>query len=398
MNTAKRLSILATATAAAALAIPSWAQAPAGAAANVHGHVNNAAGQTLTSGNVEFTKDRAEPKNAKMLNTVPIDGSGNYTATGVAPGNYVVYVVQDGKFVDRQEVDLKAGDDKTLDFDMTREAYMKNLSEEERKNIEEFKKKNAEATSANKVIANLNATLKAVREDLHSSTPNYDKDVADMKSATDAKPEEGVLWMTYGDALTAQGDHLTAEDRKSGKVAQSDPAVTKAYSDAVDAYKKGIDLNAASKKPSPADQAVAWNQMGSALAKQGKTQEASTAYETAGKLVPANAGMYYGNEAAVLYNASQTNSALGEAAVAAADKAIAADPKRADSYYIKGQILLQKATLDPKTQKIVPPAGCVEAYQKYLEVAPDGKYAPAVKEVLASLGQKVDTRYNARKK
>ena len=36
-------------------------------------------------------------------------------------------------------------------------------------------------------------------------------------------------------------------------------------------------------------------------------------------------------------------------AAAAADKAIAADPKRADAYYIKGQALIPKATVDAKT-------------------------------------------------
>jgi hypothetical protein len=40
----------------------------------------------------------------------------------------------------------------------------------------------------------------------------------------------------------------------------------------------------------------------------------------------------------------------------------------------------------------------VDAYQKYLQLAPDGAHAPAVKEVLASLGEKVDTSYKAGRK
>ena len=46
----------------------------------------------------------------------------------------------------------------------------------------------------------------------------------------------------------------------------------------------------------------------------------------------------------------------------------------------------------------MPPPGCVDAYQKYLELAPDGPQAPAVKEVLTSLGQKVETKYKASSK
>jgi len=87
-----------------------------------------------------------------------------------------------------------------------------------------------------------------------------------------------------------------------------------------------------------------------------------------------------------------------DGALSAADKAIAADPNRPDPYFIKGQVLIAKTTLDPKTQKLVAPPGCVEAYQKYLELAPDGSQAATVKEVLASLGEKVDTSYKATKK
>ena len=83
-----------------------------------------------------------------------------------------------------------------------------------------------------------------------------------------------------------------------------------------------------------------------------------------------------------------------DGALVGANKAIAADPNQAMPYYIKGQELLQKATVDTKGQ-IVPPVGCVDAYQKYLQLAPDGPYAPAVKDVLTQMGQKIETRYKA---
>jgi tetratricopeptide (TPR) repeat protein len=209
----------------------------------------------------------------------------------------------------------------------------------------------------------------------------------------DAKPDEGLLWITYGDTLQGGGDHLVAQDRVDKKPWQTDDAVMKQYNDAADAYKKGADLLAASKKPNPGDQAIAYNQLGNVLAKAGKTPEASAAFENAVKLAPANAGMYYANEAAVLFNAGQSDAAL-----AAAEKAIAADPNRPDPYFIKGQVLIAKSSFDQKTQKIIPPAGTVDAYQKYLELAPDGKNAQSVKEVLASLGEKIDTKYSAKKK
>ena len=228
--------------------------------ATVHGHVQNAAAQAITTGDVKFTKDRGPLKDAKFTAVAPIGASGDYAAKDIPPGDYVVYVVQAGdKPIDRQQIVLKAGDDKTLDFDMTREEYLKQMTPEERKAIEDFKKKTAEASAANKVVANLNATLKTVREDLNAASKNKDdvsKDVDSMKSATDAKPDEGLLWVSYGDTLQAQGDHLAKADRDAHKAPSTDDAVMQEYSQAADAYKKGIDLDAASKKPNPVTQAA----------------------------------------------------------------------------------------------------------------------------------------------
>lgn len=74
-----------------------------------------------------------------------------------------------------------------------------------------------------------------------------------------------------------------------------------------------------------------------------------------------------------------------DAQVAAADEVIKADPTVAIAYYLKGSGLVGKATVDPKTNKLVAPPGCQEAYQKYLELAPTGQYAPDVKSILTSL-------------
>ena len=54
--------------------------------------------------------------------------------------------------------------------------------------------------------------------------------------------------------------------------------------------------------------------------------------------------------------------------------------------------------MDPKTNKLVAPPGCMEAYQKYLQLAPDGPYAGEVKGILAGFNQTVDTTYKAPKK
>ena len=108
---------------------------------------------------------------------------------------------------------------------------------------------------------------------------------------------------------------------------------------------------------------------------------------------PPRPSFYYKNES-VIY--SQVGNR--DAQAAAADKAIQADPKDPLPYYLKGQALIAKASVDPKTQRIVLPPGCGEAYQKYLELDPTGPYSADVKGILDSAGQKISSSYKATKK
>jgi tetratricopeptide (TPR) repeat protein len=374
---------------------PALAQKPG---ATVHGHVTNPAGQNFTPGDVKFTTDQTVAyKDAKFVATAPIDNNGDYKATGVTPGDYFVYFVQGDKVVDRVEQKVKAEDtDLTLNDDMTRAEYIKAMTPEQQKALEEYKKKNSEVVSANQVISKLNATLKTVRADLAAAAPNKDdvsKDVASMKEAVGAKADVGLLWLTYGDTLLAQGKHLADADKKAGKAPTTDDAVKQEFSDAVDAYKKAVALDSAEAKPNVAGLAADYNQLGNALISQGKTDDAIAAFGNAAKTDPTKAGIYYKNAAAVLYNAGQMDGALD-----AANKAIAADPNQADAYFIKGQALVTKSAVDPKTNKLTAPDGCVEAYQKFLQIAPNDPKVPQVKAVLASLGETIDTNYRAPKK
>jgi predicted Zn-dependent protease len=362
------------------------------APASIHGHVNNAAGQALNKGEVRLSTDRsADPKTRKYQYTFPLDQNGDYKGTGIAPGNYIGFVFQDDKSLDFIEsVVFAAGEDKAVNFDMSRAEYISKMTPEERKMLEEYKKKNAEVVAANSKIQNLNALLTQARTDTKAG--NFDAAITAMQQATTTKPDEGILWITLGDAQLGSAD-AAAKAAKAASTSPSDPAIVQKYNDAITSYKKGIDLNAASKKPSPEVAGAAYNQLGQAEAKAGNAKDASDAYEAAAKAMPANAGMYYFNEAAILYNAGK----LPEAN-AAADKAIAADPKKADAYYIKGQALIPQATVDPKTQKVVAPPGCVEAYQEYLELAPDGPHAADVKGILQGIGAQIKSSYKAGKK
>jgi Tetratricopeptide repeat len=363
--------------------------------ATIHGHVNNPANQSVTSGNVQLTTDKnPNTPNRKFEYVFPLDDSGNYKGADVKPGNYVAVVMQGPKTVDFISIAVAAGEDKTLDFDMTRKEYLDKMSPADREALEEYKKNSAATTAANAKIENLNALLKQARADTKSGS--FDTAIKAMTDATAAKPDEPVLWETLGDAQLGLAD-AAAKAAKTAKA--TDASLPDKYGAAIASYQKAVTLNAALAKPDPKITATADNQLGQALGKlalngqPGKVKDAAAAYEAAATADPTTAGMYYFNEAATLFNAGD-----GEDAAAAADKAIAADPTRAQAYYIKGQALIQKASVDEKTQKVTVPPGCVEAYQKYLELAPDGPQAEEVKSILTGIGQPIKSTYKAGKK
>lgn len=335
----------------------------------VKGHVNNEIGQPVSGLVVEFSTDAGK----SFKYTANTDANGDYTVS-VAPGEYVV-VVADPKVADKTKnmVDelpsLKVGTAPlTQDFDMTRKEFMDKITPERRKQIEEAKKNNAAALAANSQVKNLNASLAKARADIAAG--NFQPAIDAMTQAVAAKPDEAVLVYTLG---------------------QAQLGATK-YDDAITSFKKAIELGTNAKKPQPEVIGASYNDLAKAQAKGGKVDDAVASYEAATKIDPPHTELYAMNETVTLTQANKP-----DLAAAAADRVIAANPKRADAYYLKAQALVQKATVD-KSGKIVLPPGCEEAYQKYLEIAPTGPHAAEVKEVLASAGETVHSSYKAGKK
>jgi tetratricopeptide (TPR) repeat protein len=350
-----------------ALFTPAFAQEPTG---KIHGHIQDPAGVAVTDGIVTLSTDGG--KTAKY--TFKADSTGDYKGDDIAPGTYTESLrkpdTPPDKVLDQfPEVKITAGADTAQDFDLSRPEYLSKLSPEQRKQLQDLKSKNSEAMKENSVIKNLNSDLKEARDD--NKAKNYAAAETLMQKDTAAKPDAAVLWLELGVAQAGQ----------------------KKNSDAETSLKKTVELDSASKKPNPDIEAAANNSLGEVLANEGKVPDAQAAYEAAAKINPSQAAMYYGNEAIVMSRAGQT-----DGVVAAADKAIAADPTKPIPYYLKGQALVSKATVDSKTGKIQAPPGCVEAYQKYLELDPDGPFSNEVKGVLQGMGETIKSSYHAPKK
>ena len=88
------------------------------------------------------------------------------------------------------------------------------------------------------------------------------------------------------------------------------------------------------------------------------------------------------------------NSGQSEAAGQAFKKAIELTPTYADAYYQYGITLIGQAKIDSATGKVTPVPGTAEAFQKYLELAPNGPSAGPAKDMLASLGASVEMKYS----
>jgi tetratricopeptide (TPR) repeat protein len=369
------------------VAAPTPAVAPG--TASIHGHVTSPLGQAITEGEVRLSTDRdTNATSRKWDYTFPLDAGGDYRGTGIKPGNYLGVVLQNNNTVDFMPAQLAAGEDKTVDFDMSRKEYIDKMSPAERNKMEQTRKANAEIMAKNAKIENLNALLRQARAD--TAAGNYASAIKAMTDATVAKPDEALLWDTLGDAQL--GEAVAASN--AAKAAKTtDASVPDKLAAAVTSYQKALTLNAAAAKPSPDAAAVVNNQLGQALGRLGKTQDASDAYDAAAKADPKNAGKYYFNEAVTLYIAGLTTGKV-DGIAEAADKAIAADPTRAEAYYLKTQGLAPLITQTPDGKFVAPP-GLVEACNKYLQLAPTGVHAADMKGLIAGLQEQVQTNYKA---
>jgi len=274
--------------------------------------------------------------------------NGEYQSVGFTPGTYDATLTRNGQVLDTVGgIPMSAGEVREVNFDLRKTMAKSGITEEQLKKQQEGQKQNEK-------IKGLNAKLAEVR-DLEKAG-NYDQAVTILQEAATSEPTKDLLWAYLGDAYRG----------------------AKKYPEAIEAYQKALAINATS--------GAYHNGLADAYAKSGQTDKAVAEYAAAAQAEPANAATYYFNEGAIF-----TNSGKVDEAIIAFEKTIQADPNRADAYYWKGVNMIGKATL--KGDKMVAPDGTSEAFNKYLELDPNGKYADASKQMLASIGSSVQTTF-----
>jgi tetratricopeptide (TPR) repeat protein len=203
------------------------------------------------------------------------------------------------------------------------------------------------------------------------------------QSALVAKAQAALDAKQWPDAEAALKQLLSSEPRWEYSEALGAAQMNQGhYADSLDSYQRAIDLaqkDLAGKNAGPAAVAQIYTAIGNANLKLKKNDAAIAAYTKAAALSP-NPAVAYFNLCATMYNMGQPAAKTA----AACDKAIAADPKKADAYFVKGSALFGEGVVD-KSNKFVVPPGAVEALKQYLVLAPDGPHAQDVKTMLDAL-------------
>src|SRR5215472_5733417 len=237
--------------------------------------------------------------------------------------------------------------------------------------VEEIKKQNEKATGTNTLIQQALNSMNA---------KNWQEAMPILQQLITADPNNWQYYSAMGDCLlnTNEYDKAVENYQKGIQVAESNTTVDP----------KNPTTDPARKKSGVAKMLT---NEANALLKLHKNAEAVDAYTKAASMDP-NPAIAYFNLCATQYNTGNV-----EGALAACDKAIAADPTRADAYFIKGSLMIASSKTD-KDGKVEAPPGTADALNKYLELQPDGQHAADVKQMLAYIGSKVETTYKKRGK
>jgi len=344
----------------------------------VKGVCKDVEGKPIAQAEVEWNSPESGHKYALKTNN-----KGEYFSLGIVPGKYNVKLSKDGKEVFHFTGVSVGLDETALDFDLKKEQA--NAAQGQGMTPEQAKAKAdaaAKAESEKKTVGSLNAKLTAAKT--ASDTGDYEAAIAALNEANQIDSTRDLIWFKLADAYRMSAPKQTdlAEKQKRYETAAAD-------------YQKAIDLRGASEtaQKDPENNlkiAAYYNNMADVYAKSNKIDDSVASYNKAIQLDPTHAAGYLFNEGAVFTNAGRVDDAI-----VAFDKVIAADPTKAAAYYWKGVNLIGKATL--KGDKMVAPEGTAEAFQKYLELEPDGKLAQPAKDMLASIGATVETGYGKKK-
>ena len=328
-------------------------------------------------------------KNTEMgtVYTLKTDKNGMYKQIGLRPGAYSVTLKpkdKDQAIVQELPCPVSLDPDNHCDIDLKKllagqtaeQEAARKKQEEDQKKFENMKSAfmagQAKTDEADKARADM---LKAPSDQRSAMQPKvsglYQEALQDYSQAQQTAPEKDPnLHLVY---------------YRRGYVQE----MLGNYDAAIADYIKAAEL-----KPASADYL---NNLAQAYAKAGKIPDAMQTCEKSAAIDKAKGAAGWLNVGVALYNASKLSDA-----VEPLKKATALNPNNADGWYLLGASLLSTMQTKQQGEKMtyVVTPGTVEAYQKYLALAPNGKYASEAQaslQALQALGAGVDTKVKVKK-
>jgi tetratricopeptide (TPR) repeat protein len=366
--------------AAATFAIVAPPRAAAQMDGSISGTVMDVAGKPWADQTIDATSDQGAKLTAKT------DKDGHYSFHTLRAGVYTITIELPAPNKPYEFAQIKVGSGETPNVNVNFKdvvAKQGSAAQEQMKKQEEEKQKftgmkthfdagiaaltQAQTAKADmaKAPADQRDTMKAQVTDLSG------KAVTELEAAKSAAPEKDanlhLIWARLGDAYDVAGRP----------------------DDAANAYRQAVAL-----KPTPGY----YNNLGGILGRNNKIDEAMAAFQKSAELDPPNAAQAYRNAGITLYNAGKMKEA-----VEPLKKATELDPKSAQAWYLLGAALVGAMEYKQKGDKmeVVVQPGTVEAYQKAVELDPNGPYGQQAKqglEALAQIAPGIDTKTKVTKK
>jgi tetratricopeptide (TPR) repeat protein len=326
---------------------------------------------------------------------VKTNDKGYYIYMGLPAGGatYNVRVVRDGQqLYQLTNIRVSTGDIRKVDIDLQKEQQMQRqqLTEEQKRQIQEQQMAVQDFESMKQNYELGMALLREPSGDLLCSArcPQEGPDAGTCLSDCQAQASGGQLeQMAYAAASAALERASELDPTQVAVWANLGRAYGLSGQDekGIEAYKKAIEL-------SP-EEAGLYNNLGQLYVKLTRMDEAQQAFTKAAELNPEQAGAFFYNLGVTFYNAGNV-----AAAIEPFRKATEIDPDRADAFYLLGVCLYGQAEFKQEGDQwiTVLKPGTRESFERYLEIAPNGKFAEMAKDNLQAIEATAPTSVNVK--
>lgn len=387
MNSHKRALILVlSAGLLLGLALPAAAQT-----GGFDGEVRDAQGKPLPGIAVQIVRQDISATYETKTND---KGYYIYMGLPAAGATYNIRILRDSELLyEMKGVAARIGETRRVDINLQkeRELQQQQMSEEQKKQIEAQRKAAQQFTN---MKANFDLAMSLMKDPsaamvCKARCPGETPDPACLSTCQQETSSGQVEQMAYQEAVTALERASIADPTQMAVWAQLARAYELAGQNekAIEAYKKALEI-----KP---DETAVYNNLGNLYVKQGNVEEAQKAFTKAAELNPLEAGTYFFNLGVTFYNAGNL-----AAAVEPLQKSTQIDPKRADAYYLLGVCLYNQAEFKQEGDSwvtILKP-GTKEAFERYLELEPTGKFAEQAKQNLEAIQATIPATVQVKKK